>query len=148
MCHRSLRSPAHMYSTMLVLSASMLIVVLFILVHTRIHGSSMNTCALLHDRPSYRLPALWQYRANAAPANILTGSLTNKLPEVRCDVLQLWFTGDGFVCTEGQAKSSGQFVKAPGTFRSAMSHSYEPSVFQLPQCFAAAAAARCLSFVD
>lgn len=69
-----------------------------------------------------RLPALWQYRANAAPANILTGSLTNKLPEVRCDVLQLWFTGDGFVCTEGQAKSSGQFVKAPGTFRSAMSH--------------------------
>lgn len=63
-----------------------------------------------------------QCRANAAVGNILTGSLADKLPEVECDVLQLWFTGDDFVCTEGQAKSSGQYVKAPGTFRSAMSH--------------------------
>ena len=83
---------------------------------------------------------MWQYRANSSPADILRGSLTKKLPEVGCDVLQLWFTGDGFVCTEGQAKSSGQFVKAPGTFRSAISHD-DSSVFQSPQCFAAAAAA-------
>ncbi len=40
-----------------------------------------------------------------------------ELPPVTCDVLQLWFTGDDPVCTEGQAKTSGQFVKSPGTFR-------------------------------
>ncbi len=40
-----------------------------------------------------------------------------ELPPVACDVLQLWFTGDDPVCTEGQAKTSGQYVKSPGTFR-------------------------------
>ncbi len=57
------------------------------------------------------------FRANAGLTNFLRGSLMTELPPVACDVLQLWFTGDDPVCTEGQAKTSGQYVKSPGTFR-------------------------------
>ena len=55
-------------------------------------------------------------RANAPPEAFVKGALF-PCPEVTCDVLQIWPTGDSFVCSEGQAKSSGQFVKSPGTFR-------------------------------
>jgi len=57
------------------------------------------------------------FRANAGLTNFLTGSLMSKLPPVTYDVLQLWFTGDDPVCTEGQAKTSGQYVESPVTFR-------------------------------
>ncbi|DBB15063.1 TPA: hypothetical protein ACH3X3_004078 [Trebouxia sp. C0006] len=69
------------------------------------------------DKPEAWTSGLNWYRANAGLTNFLTGSLTTQLPPVTCDVLQLWFTGDDPVCTEGQAKTSGQFVKSPGTFR-------------------------------
>ena len=57
------------------------------------------------------------FRANTGLTSLLTGSLMSEQPPVTCDVLQLWFTGDDPVCTEGQAKTSGQFVNSPGTFR-------------------------------
>ena len=58
-------------------------------------------------------------RANAALKAFATGSLF-KIPHVTCDTLQLWFTGDDTVCSEGQAKSSGAFVDPPGQFRYAL----------------------------
>ena len=58
-------------------------------------------------------------RANAGLKAFATGSLF-KIPHVTCDTLQLWFTGDDTVCSEGQAKSSGAFVDPPGQFRYAL----------------------------
>lgn len=69
------------------------------------------------DKPQAWTSGLNWYRANAGLGQFLSGSLAPSLPPVTCDVLQLWFTGDDPVCSEGQAKSSGQYVKSPGTFR-------------------------------
>ena len=55
-------------------------------------------------------------RANSSPESFITGACFD-CPLVSCDVLQIWPTGDDYVCSEGQAKSSGQYVKSPGTFR-------------------------------
>ncbi|DBB17565.1 TPA: hypothetical protein ACH3X3_002621 [Trebouxia sp. C0006] len=69
------------------------------------------------DRPQAWTSGLNWYRANTGLTSLLTGSLMSELPLVTCDVQQLWFTGDDPVCTEGQAKTSGQYVKSRGTFR-------------------------------
>ena len=58
---------------------------------------------------------LW-CRANVGLRAFVSGSMFT-IPHIKCDTLQLWFTGDEPVCSEGQAKSSGAFVDAPATFR-------------------------------
>lgn len=56
-------------------------------------------------------------RANGNSSLFLTGAMFES-PPVTCDTLQLFpYPGDLGYCTEGQAKSSVQFVKSPGTFK-------------------------------
>ena len=40
-----------------------------------------------------------------------------EVPPVTCDTLQIYPSGDEGFCTEAQAKTSGQYVKSPGTFK-------------------------------
>ncbi|KAL3155242.1 hypothetical protein ABBQ32_013176 [Trebouxia sp. C0010 RCD-2024] len=68
------------------------------------------------QKPGAVTAAINWYRANANVSLFLTGAMF-ECPLVTCDTLQIFFSGDSTFCTEGQAKSSGQYVKSPGTFQ-------------------------------
>lgn len=70
------------------------------------------------QKPGAVTAAINWYRANGNAKCFLEGHMCpTKAPSVSCDVLQIFPSGDVGFCTEGQAKTSGQFVKSPGTFR-------------------------------
>lgn len=58
-------------------------------------------------------------RANGNTNLFLKGAMC-EAPAVSCDTLMIFPSGDLGFCTEGQAKSSGQYVKSPGTFKYAL----------------------------
>ena len=55
-------------------------------------------------------------RANGNTKLFLTGAMCES-PPVTCDTLMIYPSGDAEFCTEGQAKSSSQYVMLPGTFK-------------------------------
>ena len=64
------------------------------------------------------------HRANAKPECFNGDYGLFKTPPVTCRTMQIWPTGDEPFCCEEQAKTSGDWVKAPGTFRCATLHAW------------------------